>query len=136
MKKTISVILAVLFICAVTTVSSSGAKKTTTTKTPASKNAKQAKSAEKLDTKTTLTGKVISVNTVARTITISEKVKGKEEKTLVILDEKTGIAMSGEKRTLADIKKGDEVRVQYTEVEGKMVAKDVAIMPVKAPRKK
>ncbi len=134
MRKTISVILAVLFICAVTTVSSSGAKKTTT-KTPASKNAKQAKSAEKSATKT-LTGKVISVNTVARTITISEKVKGKEEKTLVILDEKTGIAMSGEKRTLADIKKGDEVSVQYIEVDGKMVAKDVAITPVKAPRKK
>ena len=134
MRKTISVILAVLFICTVTTVPSSGAKKTTT-KTHVSKNAKRAGPAEKSATKT-LTGKVISVNTVAGTITIFEKVKGREEKTLVILDEKTVIAMSGEKRTLADIKRGDEVSVQYAEVDGKMVAKNVAITPVKAPRKK
>jgi hypothetical protein len=133
MKKTVAVTMAVLFALTVVTVSFAGEKKRTAVK-PVAKKAMPAESAVKSQ-RETLTGKVISVNTAAQTITVIEKVKGKEEKTLIILDEKTGITMGKQKKTLEDIKSGDEVSVRRIEIQGKNIAKEIDIMPVKAPKK-
>jgi ribosomal protein S1 len=83
---------------------------------------------------TYVTGEVKAVDTVAKTITVVKKVvRGKEEETVVTVDEKTTITKGKAKKMLADVKVGNNVTVKYTEVEGKNVAKSVAI---KAAKKK
>lgn len=119
MKKTILIIVAVLFIFALTSVSFAAEKK-----------AEMAKPAEKPKV-SYVAGKVKAIDTVAQTITIAKKAKGKEQETVVTVDEKTSITMGKAKKMLADVKVGNNVTVKYSEVEGKNVAKSVAIKPVK-----
>jgi Cu/Ag efflux protein CusF len=117
-KKMIVIIMAVLFIFAIASVSF-----------PADKGAEMAKPAEKPKIKE-ITGEVKAVNTAARTIIITNKVKGREVETVVIVDKETNITMGKEKKTLADVKVGSEVSVNCTEVESKNVAKNIKIKPV------
>jgi ribosomal protein S1 len=51
----------------------------------------------------------------------------KDKETVVTVNDKTKIMMGKEKKTLADLKAGDKVKVRYTEVDGKNMAKSVAI---------
>jgi uncharacterized cupredoxin-like copper-binding protein len=117
-KKMIVIIMAVLFIFAIASVSF-----------PADKKAEMAKPAEKPKIKE-ITGEVKAVNAAARTIIITNKVKGREGETVVIVDKEANITMGKEKKTLADVKVGSEVTVNCTEVEGKNVAKNIEIKPV------
>jgi len=105
MRKTIAIIFAVLFVFAVTSISFA---------------------AEKAKVNT-VTGEVKAVDTAASTVTVAKKVKGKEVETVVTVDDKTKIMMGKENKTLADVMAGDKVTVKYTEVEGKNVAKSIAI---------
>lgn len=126
--------MVVLFVFSSITAASGGTKKRAST-THVAEKGKPATQADKSNAKI-LTGKVISVNSFAQTITLSETIKGKEEKTVVILDDKTGVTMGNEKKMLGDIGKGDKVSVQYREVDGKKIAKNIDVIPTKAPKKK
>src|SRR4030042_875550 len=118
MKKTIAIIVAVLFVFALTSISFAAEKK----KAPA--KVKQ------------VTGEVAAVDEKAMTITVSKKMKGKAVETVVTVDDKTKIMMGKEKKNLADVKAGDKVNVHYKEVDGKNVAKSVAIKPAEPVEKK
>jgi hypothetical protein len=122
-KKAIAIIVTVLFALTLTSISFAAEKK----------------AEEKPKIKESI-GKVKAVDTVAQTITVVNKVKGKElvvgkevdiNELRITVDEKTIITMGKKKKELADVKVGNKVTVKYTEVEGKNVAESVAIMPVK-----
>lgn len=103
MKKAIAIIVAVLFVFALTSISFAAEK------------VKQ------------VTGEVKAVDAVAKTITVAKKVKDKVEETVITVDDKTKIILDKETKTLADVKVGDKVTVKYTEANGKRVAKSVVI---------
>jgi len=128
-KKMIAIIAAVLFVFAITSLSFAVEEKKVAP-TPAVKKAEPVKPAETSKAKY-VTGVVKSVDTIAQTITVAKKVKGKEQEAVVTVDEKTTIAMGKAKKMLADVKVGNNVTVKYTEVEGKNVAKSISIKPVK-----
>lgn len=131
MKKTIAIIVVVLFAFAMTSLSFAVEEKKATP-APAAKKAEPMKPAVTLKY---VTGLVKAVDTVAKTITVAKKVKGKEVETAVTVDEKTSIAMGKNKKELADVKVGNNVTVKYAEVEGKNVAKSISIKPVKKKAK-
>ncbi len=70
-----------------------------------------------------VTGEVAAVDAKANTITV----KAKKGETTVTADDKTKIMMGKEKKAIADVKVGDKVTVKFSEADGKMVAKSVAI---------
>jgi ribosomal protein S1 len=70
-----------------------------------------------------VTGDVAAVDAKANTITV----KGKKGDTVVTCDDKTKIMMGKDKKALADVKVGDKVTVKFSEADGKMTAKSVAI---------
>ena len=70
-----------------------------------------------------VTGDVAAVDAKANTITV----KGKKADTVVTCDDKTKIMIGKDKKALADVKVGDKVTVKYSEADGKMTAKSVAI---------
>jgi hypothetical protein len=137
MKKTIAIIVAVLFVFALTSVSFAVEKKAAPApvekKEAAPVKAEEKKAPAKVNQ---VTGEVTACDTKAMTITISKKVKGKAVETVVTVDDKTKIMMGKEKKTLADVKAGDKVTVKYKEVDGKNVAKSVAIKPAEPAEKK
>ncbi len=118
MKKAIAIIVAVLFVFAITSVSFAAE----------GKKAEETKTAEKPKVKQ-VTGEVKAVDTKAKTVTVTKKMKDKAVDTVVTVDDKTKIMLDKEKKTLADVKMGDKVKVKYTEVDGKNVAKSIAIQP-------
>jgi ribosomal protein S1 len=121
-RKAIVIIVAVLFVFAFTSVSFAAE----------GKKAEETKAVEKPKIKM-VTGEVKAVDTAASTVTVVKKLKGKEIETVVTVDSKTKIMMGKEKKALADVMAGDKVKVKYTEVDGKNVAKSIAI---KAAEKK
>jgi ribosomal protein S1 len=112
MKKAIAIIVAVLFVFALTSISLAAEKKA---------------ASEKPKVKA-VTGEVTAVDTKAGTITV----KGKKAEVTVTCDDKTKVKMGKEVKALADVMVGDKVTVKYTEVDGKNVAKSVAIKPAAA----
>jgi ribosomal protein S1 len=82
-----------------------------------------------------VTGEVAAVDAKANTITV----KAKKGDTTVTVNDKTKIMMGKEKKAIADVKVGDKVMVKFSEADGKMVAKSVAIKAAemkKEPAKK
>jgi ribosomal protein S1 len=132
MKKAIAIIVAVLFVFALTSISFAAEKNVTAA--PVEKKA-EPMPAEKPKVKH-VTGEVNAVDTAAMTVTVTKKVRGKVVETVVTVNDKTKIMMGAEKKTLADIKVGDKVKAKYTETDGKNVAKSVVIMPAAAAEKK
>ncbi|MCP8323169.1 MAG: hypothetical protein L6N96_03200 [Candidatus Methylarchaceae archaeon HK02M2] len=119
MKKTIPIIVVVLFTFALASVSFAAEKK-----------AEMAKPTEKPKVHY-VDGKVKALDTEAQTITIAKNVKGKEQETIITTDKETSFTLGKEKKMLADVKIGNYVAVKYTEVEGKNLANKVAIRPIK-----
>ncbi|MFZ5906111.1 MAG: DUF5666 domain-containing protein [Nitrospirota bacterium] len=74
-----------------------------------------------------VTGEVKEVDTKTMTLTVTKKMKTGAQDTLVTINEKTRITMGKEKKLPADLKVGDKVTVKYTEADGKVVAKSIAI---------
>ena len=91
-------------------------------KAPAMEEKKAPAMAKKATVKQ-VTGEVAAVDAMAKTITV----KAKKGETTVTADDKTKVMMGKEKKTIADVKVGDKVTVKYSEADGKMVAKSVAI---------
>ena len=118
MKKTIAIIVAVLFVFSITSIAIAAEEK----------KAEETKTAEKPKIKQ-VTGDVKAVDTKAKTVTVTKKMRGKATDTVVTVDDKATIMMDKEKKALADVKAGDKVKVKYTEIEGKNVAKSIAIQP-------
>jgi Cu/Ag efflux protein CusF len=123
MKKAVSIILALLFVFAITSVSFAAEEKKTA---PATEE--KAMPAVKAKVKQ-VTGDVKAVDMKAKTITVTKMMKDKAEETVATVDDKTKIMMGEEKKALADVKVGEKVKVVYKEVEGKNVAKSITIMP-------
>jgi uncharacterized protein YxeA len=119
LKKTMVIIVAVLFTFALASVSFAVEKK-----------AEMAKPTE-MPKVNHVAGKVKAVDTAAQTLTIAVKAKEGEKETVVTVDKETSINMGKAKKTLTDLKVGNNVVVKYTEIEGKNIAKSVAIRPIK-----
>jgi len=115
MKKVVSIVVALLFVFSITSLSFAV-------------EGQKAMPVEKPKVQR-VTGDVKAVDMKAKTITVTKMIKGKAEETVVTVDDKTKIMMDKEKKALADVKVGEKVKVIYTEVEGKNVAKSITIMP-------
>lgn len=134
MKKAIVFFVAVLFVFAMTSLSFA-VEEQKAAPAPMEKKAEPAKPAEKPKVQQ-VTGEVKAVDTKAMTVTVTKMMKGKAEETMVTVSDKTKIMMGEEKKALADVKAGDKVTVKYKEVEGKKVAKSIAIHEAKPVEKK
>jgi len=116
-KKALALIISVLFVFAVTSLSFAAEEKKAA---PATMEEKKAPAKVKQ-----VTGDVAAVDAKAKTITV----KGKKGDVTAMVDDKTKIMMGKDMKTLADIKAGDKVKVKYSETDGKMIAKSIAIKP-------
>lgn len=134
MKKALAIFVAVLFVFAMASVCFA-VEEQKAAPAPMEKKAGPTKPAEKPKV-LQVTGDVKAVDTKAMTVTVTKMVKGKAEETTVTVSDKTKIMMGTEKKALADVKAGDKVTVKYKEVEGKKVAKSVAIHEAKPAEKK
>jgi Cu/Ag efflux protein CusF len=125
-KKTLALIISVLFVFAVTTLSFAAEEKKAAP-APAEKKAAPAMMEEKKAPAKVkqATGEVAAVDVKAKTITV----KAKKGDVTAMVDDKTKIMMGKDMKTLADIKAGDKVSVKYSETDGKMTAKSIAIKP-------
>jgi ribosomal protein S1 len=146
MKKAIALIIAALFVFALTSVSFAAEAQKAAPAPAAEKKAAPAPAVEKKAAPAPaaeekkapakvkqVTGEVKAVDAKAMTLTVTKKMKGKAEDTAVTVNDKTKITMGKDKKVLADVKVGDKVTVKYSETDGKMVAKSIAI---KAEEKK
>lgn len=125
MKKAIAIIVSALFVLSVTGISFAAEQAA-----PAPEK-KEAAPAKKAPVKVQqVTGEVGAVDAAAKTITV----KGKKGDVALTTDDKTSVKMGKAKKALADVKAGDKVTVKYTEVNGKNVAKSIAVTI--APAKK
>lgn len=107
MKKTIAVVLSLLFILAVTSITFAAE-----TQAPAEKKVR---------------GDITAVDAKAMTITV----KGKKGDVTVTVDAKTEFKLGKDKKTVADLKVGDKVKVFYLETDGKNTAKSIEEPPKK-----
>ena len=133
MKKTIAIIVSLIFVLSFAGLSFAADKPAVEKKAEPVKAEKKApvvaeKKAAPAKVKQ-VTGDVAAVDAKANTITV----KGKKGDTVVTCDDKTKIMMGKDKKALADVKVGDKVTVKFSEADGKMTAKSVAI---KAAEKK
>ena len=131
MKKTIAILVAALFVFALASVSfAADAKKAAPAPRMVEKKEAAASAAEmqKVPAKVKqVTGEVKAVDTKAMTLTVTKKMKTKAEDTMVTVNDKTRVMMGKDKKLLADLKVGDKVTVKYSDADGKMVAKSIAI---------
>lgn len=125
MKKAIAIIVSLLFVLSVAGLSFAAEK---AAPAPAAEKAMEKKAPVKVKW---LSGEVSAVDAAAMTLTV----KGKKAEVALTVNDKTKITMGKEKKTLADVKVGDKVSTKYSEVEGKNVAKSVAIKAEKAEKK-
>ena len=135
MKKVLALIISLIFAFAVTAAlaadapkAAAPADKKAAPKTEEKKDAKKAK-------KATVTGEVIALDAKANTLTVKGPKKGDVALTA---NDKTMITAGKDKKTLADIKTGEKVAVEYTEADGKNTANkiDIKAAPAKAEEKK
>ena len=78
-----------------------------------------------------ITGEVSAVNALANSITVTKKIRDTVVEAVVTIDDKTKIMKEKENKSFADIKIGDKVVVKYAKVDGKNMAKSIAIKPEK-----
>jgi len=133
MKKTLAIIVSIIFVLSFAGLSFAADKPAVEKKAEPVKAEKKApvaaeKKAEPAKVKQ-VTGDVAAVDAKAGTITV----KGKKGDTTVATDAKTKIMMGKDVKAIADVKVGDKVTVKFSEADGKMTAKSVAI---KAAEKK
>ena len=116
MKKILALVMALVFALTVTVAFAEqpAAKPADTTKK--AELAKPAKEKVK-----TITGELTAIDTAGKSITVKSK---KQELTISVTDEQ-----------IKDLKVGDKVVVKYTEKDGKLTAKSVKKVAVKAQKK-
>jgi Cu/Ag efflux protein CusF len=118
MRKSIIILLALALILGLSTVSLAAEKSAA----PAEKHATSMEAAKKV------AGIIGTIDMKAGTLTVKEK---KAELT-VSVDSETKIMAGQSKKTLADLKSGEKVRVNYEIVNGKNIAKEINVLPVVA----
>jgi ribosomal protein S1 len=134
MKKTIAIIVSLIFVLSFAGLSFAADKPAVEKKAEPVKAEKKApavaeKKAPAMEEKKApakikqVTGDVAAVDAKANTITV----KGKKGDTVVTCDDKTKIMMGKDKKAIADVKVGDKVMVKFSEADGKMTAKSVTI---------
>jgi Cu/Ag efflux protein CusF len=111
MKKAIAIVLSIMFVFALTSATFAAEKK--------AGKAMQ------------VTGEVTNIDAKANTLTV----KGKKGDVAISVDDKTAIMAGKEKKSLADVKVGDKVKVMYSDADGKMMAKSVHMMGAKKMEK-
>jgi Cu/Ag efflux protein CusF len=128
MKRAIAIVVSFLFVLSVAGLSFAAEKAATTA--PA---ATEKKAPAKIKQ---VTGEITAVDMKANTLTV----KGKKGDVTVTCDDKTSIMIGKDKKALADLKTGDNVKVKYTEADGKMTAKSVTLktdkMDIRTKKKK
>jgi Cu/Ag efflux protein CusF len=123
MKKALAIIVSLLFVLSVAGFCFAAEKAVGKKGTAV---AMEEKSVEKAPVKIKyVTGEVTAVDAAAGTLTV----KSKKQEVSLSTESKTVIRMGKEKKTLADITSGEKVKVRYTEVDGKNMAKSIAIKP-------
>jgi ribosomal protein S1 len=133
MKKTLAIIVSIIFVLSFAGLSFAAdkpavekkAEPVKAEKAPAMAEKKAPAMAEKKAPAKVkqVTGDVVAVDAKTGAITV----KGKKGDTVVTCDDKTKIMMGKEKKALADVKVGDKVTVKFSEADGKMTAKSIAI---------
>lgn len=114
MKKVLALIIALMFAFAVTAAFAAEApKKAAPAEKKEAPKAEEKKDAKKAK-KATVTGEVIAIDAKANTLTVKGPKKGDVALTV---NDKTKITAGKDKKTLADIKAGDKVAVEYTEAD-------------------
>ncbi len=116
MKKALALIISVLFVFAVASMSFAAEEKKAETAPMEKKSPAKVKQ---------VTGEVTAVDAKAKTVTV----KGKKGDVTAMIDDKTKIMMGKDTKTLADVKAGDKVTLKYSEADGKMMAKSIAVKP-------
>ena len=125
MKKAIAIFVSVLFVFAIASLSFAAEKAATAPAAVEKKEAAPVKAEEKkapVKVKR-ISGEVVTVDAKAGTLTV----KSKKQEVSLSTDNKTVVKKGKEKKTLADVMAGDKVIVKYTEVDGKNVAKSIAV---------
>jgi len=119
MKKTIALIVSLLFVLSVAGLSFAEEKKEAAPAPAAKEEQKMHKKHHhaKKDGQY-VHGEVTAVDAAANTLTI----KGKKDEVTLTTDDKTKFHKG---KTLADVKVGDKLAVKYSEADGKMVAKSI-----------
>jgi len=115
-KKALALIISVLFVFAVASMSFAAEEKKAETVPMEKKSPAKVKQ---------VTGEVTAVDAKAKTVTV----KGKKGDVTAMIDDKTKIMMGKDTKTLADVKAGDKVTLKYSEADGKMMAKSIAVKP-------
>ncbi|MEW6068928.1 MAG: hypothetical protein AB1610_11650 [Nitrospirota bacterium] len=128
MKKAITIIVAVLFVFAFTSISFA-VEENKVPPVPAEKKEAPLKVKQ-------ITGEVKAVDTRAMTITVAKKIKDRVMDAVVTINNKTKITCNKDNKTFADVKVGNKVTVKYIEKDGKNIAKGVAIKIAATAEKK
>lgn len=122
MKKTIALIVSLLFVLSVAGLSFAEEKKEAAP-APAKEEKKLDEKKHEKRARHYVHGEVTAVDAAANTLTV----KGKKGEVTLTIDDKTKFHKG---KTLADVKVGDKLKVKYAEIDGKMVA--TGIMTKKA----
>ncbi|MDI6889858.1 MAG: hypothetical protein QMC83_02805 [Thermodesulfovibrionales bacterium] len=83
-----------------------------------------------------ITGEVKAINISAQSILVTKKIRDKVVEAVIKVNDTTKIQKEKEQKTLSDIKVGDKVVVRYTKVDGKNIAKNIAIQPARPQSEK
>ena len=89
----------------------------------ANEQLKDQKDVTEIKHKNSLKGKVKSIDLDNKTITMTKR----NQNTLITVNDETKITMGKESETLLDIKVGARIRVTYSEVDDKKIAKSISI---------
>lgn len=82
--------------------------------------------AEKIKIKL-IAGEVAAIDAAANSLTVKKRLSD----LILTTTEKTVVIINKTQRPLTDVKVGDNVRVKYSEIEGKAVARSIEITPPK-----
>lgn len=125
MKKVIAIFVSVLFVFAIASVSFAEEKAATAPAATEKKEAAPVKAEEKKPPVKVkrISGEVVAVDATAGTLTV----KSTRQEVSLSTDEKTVIKKGKETKTLTDVVAGEKAIVKYKEVDGKNVAKSIAV---------
>jgi Cu/Ag efflux protein CusF len=138
MKKAVTIVVSFFFALSVLSISFAAEKVAEQKGTIPAKAEEKATATQAPAIVKQVTGDVKGVDTKAKTITITKGQGDKLVETVLVVDDKTKIMSGKEQKKFADVKAGDKVRVKYSEVDGKNMAKRIQVIPLiaKAPAEK
>jgi ribosomal protein S1 len=127
MKKIITILLSLLIAVAFISVSSAIGEQ----KTESPQFELKLQPAAKIQQ---ITGVVKSLNAIDKSMAVTKKMRKKTLEAVITINDSTKIMKQNEKKTFSDLKVGDTVVAKYVKVDGKNVAKSIAIKPAEPPK--